>query len=196
MPPEPVHVGSADLAVVAAGVHAGLRRDAVLAWKLRGASGLDPLMAHHLASAVLTLVGDAESVTLVPVPSTRRSRRERGRDLVADLAAAAARDLGRAGVDAAATRGLRLVRQTRDQHALGREERALNVARSMRASGRPRGPVVVVDDVVTTGSTLREAVRALGSRGEIEVLGAAALVVAHEGPPAVAGHPGDGLRSR
>lgn len=196
LPPEPVHVAAGDLEVVAAGVHAGSRRDAVLAWKLRAASGLDPLLAHHLAAAVLTLVGDAEAVTLVPVPSTRRSRRERGRDLVADLAVAAARDLTGIGLHGSARRCLRLVRQTADQHALGREERALNLARSMRATALPTGPVVVVDDIVTTGSTVREAVRALASRGDVEVLGAAALVVAEQGGPAVAGHPVDGLRSR
>lgn len=196
LPPQPVHATAGGLEVVAAGIHAGPRRDAVLAWKLRGASGLDPLLAHHLATAVLTLVGDAAAVTLVPVPSTRRSRRERGRDLVADLAAAAARDLAGIGLDASARRCLRLVRQTADQHALGREDRTRNLARSMRATARPGSPVVVVDDVVTTGSTVREAARALASQGDVEVLGAAALVVADEGAPAVASHPVVGLRSR
>lgn len=196
LPPDPVHVAAGDLEVVAAGIHSGSRRDAVLAWKLRAVSGLDPLVAHHLAVAVLTLVGDADAITLVPVPSTRRSRRERGRDLVADLAAAAARDLSGIGLDVSAQRCLRLVRQTADQHALGRDDRARNLARSMRATALPKGPVVVVDDVVTTGSTVREAVRALASQGQVEVVGAAALVVADEGAPAVASHPGVGLRSR
>jgi len=115
---------------------------------------------------------------------------------MADLAVAAARDLAGIGLDASARRCLRLVRQTADQHALGREDRTRNLARSMRATALPGSPVVVVDDVVTTGSTVREAARALASQGDVEVLGAAALVVADEGAPAVASHPVVGLRSR
>ncbi|MET0467293.1 MAG: ComF family protein [Aeromicrobium sp.] len=194
--PEPAEVSLAGLAVAAAGLHAGPRRDALLAWKLRGTRGLDPLMAHHLATAVIALLGDERAVTLVPVPSTRRSRRERGRDLVADLAAAGARSLAGIGVDATVRECLRLVRQTGDQHALGRVERSRNLAGSMRATAAPQGPVVIVDDVVTTGSTAREAARALAAAGPVDVLGVAAVVVASPGPAAVAGHPPDGLRSR
>ncbi|MBA4608358.1 ComF family protein [Aeromicrobium sp. Marseille-Q0843] len=194
--PEPARVSLEGLDVVGAGIHAGSRRDALLAWKLGGTHALDALMAHHLAAAVITLLGAERSVTLVPVPSTRRSRRERGRDLVADLATAAARSLGAVGVDATSLGCLRLVRQTGDQHALGRLERSRNLAGSMRSIAVPRGPIVVVDDVVTTGSTAREAARALAAAGVVEVLGAAAVVVASAGSAAVAGHPPDGLRSR
>lgn len=187
--PEPVPVLVDGLEVVAAGAHAGERRDALLAWKVGGEAGFDAMMAHHLATAVLVLIGDAPAVTLVPVPTTRRSRRERGRDLVGDLARGAATRLGEIGVEAQARSLLRLTRQPRDQHALDRDERRRNVARSMRVVSPPTGgPLVVVDDVVTTGATLSEAVRALSARGPAEVLGGAAL--------AVASHPGDGLRSR
>ncbi|SKB04396.1 ComF family protein [Aeromicrobium choanae] len=196
LPPEPAQVSLEGLDVVGAGIHVGSRRDALLAWKLGGTHTLDALMAHHLAAAVITLLGAERSVTLVPVPSTRRSRRERGRDLVADLAAAAARSLGTIGVDATAVGCLRLVRETGDQHALGRVERSRNLAGSMWSIAVPEGPVVIVDDVVTTGSTAREAARALVAAGAVEILGAAAVVVASAGSPPVAGHPPDGLRSR
>ncbi|GAA3532076.1 hypothetical protein AFL01nite_20130 [Aeromicrobium flavum] len=194
--PEPLvqHVG--DLPVAVAGLHEGPRRDALLTWKVGGAATLDEVMAHHLAAAVLTLIGDGSSVTLVPVPSTRRSRRERGRDLVSDLATATARRLAVVGVDARVRPVLRLVRQPRDQHALGREERAHNLAGSMRCAAFPTGPVVVVDDVLTTGSTLAEAVRALSAEGAMEILGAATLVAAVEGCPPVASPPTHGLRSK
>lgn len=193
--PEPVSLTVGDLEVVAAGLHEGPRREALLSWKVGGAASLDRVMAHHLAAAVVELIGEVSSVALVPVPSTRRSRRERGRDLVTDLARQSAGMLVDVGVDASVHGGLRLVRQTRDQHALGREERALNVAHSMRATGFPPAPVVVVDDVLTTGSTLVEAVRALRAQGPVEILGGATVVVAVPGSPAVAGHPSDGLRS-
>lgn len=180
--PDPVPVSLDGLDVVAAGLHEGEHRDVLLAWKVGAEVGLDALMAHHLASAVLALLGDASAVALVPVPSTRRSRRERGRDLVADLSADAASMLGGVGVNAMVLPLLRLARQTRDQHALDRDQRRRNVALSMRAQVPPPGHhLVLVDDVVTTGSTLLEAARALSDCGAAGVLGGAAL--------AVAGHP-------
>ncbi|MTB87801.1 ComF family protein [Aeromicrobium senzhongii] len=193
--PDPVVMDVGDVPVAVAGVHRGLRREALLAWKVGGAASLDPVIAHHLASAVVCLIGDVSSVTLVPVPSTRRSRRERGRELVTDLAASTARTLAGVGVDAQVRPVLRLRRQTRDQHALSRGDRALNVAGSMAAAAVPTGPVVVVDDVLTTGATLLEAVRALSASGAFPILGAAAVVMAQPGSTPVASHPGDGLRS-
>lgn len=191
--PEPFLVPLPGLPAVAASVHGDARRDALLAWKVGGEAGLDRLMAHHLASAVLALIGESHHVGLVPVPTTRRSRRERGRDLVGELADRAAGMLTRVGVEARAHRVLRLTRQTNDQHALGRRERRRNVDRSMRVVSKPPdGPLVVVDDVITTGATLAEAVRALSACGGADVLGVAAIAAAG----AVASHPNNGLGSK
>jgi predicted amidophosphoribosyltransferase len=72
------------------------------------------------------------------------------------------------GVPAVVRRLLVPVGQVRDQAGLDATERARNLAGSM-AARRPGAPVlgrlVVVDDVVTTGATLREAQRALEEAG-------------------------------
>lgn len=191
--PEPVLVSWAEVPAVAAGLHHGDRREALLAWKVGGEAGLDRLMAHHLATAVITLIGEATEVGLVPIPSTRRSRRERGRDLVGDVAERTAAMLVDVGVRAQVHHVLRLSRQTDDQHALDRRQRQRNVDHSMRAAPRvPSGPLVVVDDVLTTGATLGEAVRVLSACAGADVLGVAVIAVAG----AVASHPADGLDSK
>ena len=60
-----------------------------------------------------------------------------------------------------------------DQEGLSRRERAANLAGSMQATFSP-APVIVVDDVVTTGASLSETVRSLTAVG-VAVLGAAVV---------------------
>lgn len=65
---------------------------------------------------------------------------------------------------------LRVTRHTADQRMLAKDERAANLAGAMTvrpgAHRRSGGlPVVLVDDVVTTGATLEEAARALRAAG-------------------------------
>lgn len=64
-----------------------------------------------------------------------------------------------------------LVREhARDQRRLGREERAANLGGSMRARDEVAGMrLLLLDDVVTTGSSVREATRVLLARGAVSV---------------------------
>jgi predicted amidophosphoribosyltransferase len=68
-----------------------------------------------------------------------------------------------------------LTRSVRDSAGLGTAERRLNLNGAMLARAAPPGwAAVLVDDIVTTGSTLAEARRALVSAGW-PVLGAAVV---------------------
>jgi predicted amidophosphoribosyltransferase len=71
---------------------------------------------------------------------------------------------------------LRLVAAVHDSAGLGAAARQANLAHAMRAQPPPRAGVrvVLVDDVVTTGATVREAVRALTAAGW-QVVGAATV---------------------
>lgn len=167
-------------AVFAGGAYDAQLRCLLLAAKERSALGLVPLLGERLAAAVAAWAlqdGRADPVELVPVPTAPARVAERGLDFTAALAGAAARHLRDAGLPARSRRGLRLVRRPRDQSELGREGRLANLGGAFAVvGGNPTGRVVVVDDIVTTGATLREAVRALTSAGRPPV--AAAVVAA------------------
>ena len=60
---------------------------------------------------------------------------------------------------------LELSRRVLDQSGLHRVERATNLAGAFRLTSQVRGELILVDDVVTTGATLREAYRAVNSQG-------------------------------
>ena len=85
------------------------------------------------------------------------------------LAQAAARDLG-----VPAARLLVPARAVADQSGLTTGQRARNLSGALRGVGVPGSPVVVVDDVMTTGATLVEAARALSAQGHL-VVGAAVV---------------------
>lgn len=152
---------------VAAGVNAGALRSTLIAWKEQGRFGLTGALAHLLAASAAELAVNGPLV-LVPVPTSRRSKRARGTDVVDELAGAAAGLLRRLEVDVRVEQALAYARSTVDQSELDSAERADNLRgafRVRRGHPRARGAVVVVDDILTTGSTVAEAVRALTEAG-------------------------------
>lgn len=155
--------------------YAGIGRNIVLAHKEHGWHALTPMLGILLARAITTITN--ESVVLVPVPPHSTSIARRGTDPLADITHAAVRGLHSIGQHA--TQAELLVR-ARDHGALkelNRHSRAVTVRSAFAVNPRrprPHGAVVVVDDVITTGSTLVEARQALLSGG-IEVTGAAAV---------------------
>ena len=168
--------------------HDGTARELLLAVKERGRAQARPVVAAALASAVDGLLGDLGRLPapgrsgprcwLVPVPARAASRRARGGDLVADLAARCAARRRSAGRDTAVARVLRVARAVADQTELGAAARRTNLAGAFVAHGPPPpGPCVVLDDVVTTTATAAEAARALRASGA-EVLGVVSLTLA------------------
>jgi predicted amidophosphoribosyltransferase len=100
--------------------------------------------------------------TLVPIPSTQKSNRKRGRDYLHDITSR----LGESSfhsVQSLLTHDRRIL----DQSGLSAVSRAENVKGAFRVlahNARPR-QVILVDDLLTTGATLREAARTLESAG-------------------------------
>ena len=135
------------------------------------------LSSAIVASLALTRSADCESefaealhsrdFSIVSIPTRKGALKRRGFDPVDSLAKLVAKDLG-----VRVQSGLSLARETRDQRALTLDERAENLqcAMSFRVSGVLSDPVVLLDDVVTTGATLLEGRRAVEAAG-IHVVG-------------------------
>lgn len=93
------------------------------------------------------------------VPATRAALLRRGFDHGRGIASAVAQALGVPLVEAIARAA------ARDQRALGRLERARNVAGNFSASGELPERILLCDDVFTTGATLDAAASALLDQG-------------------------------
>lgn len=168
------------------GEYDGALRALVLAHKERRVFALTRPLGDLLALAVDAALDEArcdrsDPVVLVPVPSRPTAVRQRGHDPTFTMAAVAARRLTADGRTVHAVRVLRLRPGVVDQAGLDTRERAANLTGSMAAPTAavrrlgerfPRAHVVLCDDVLTTGSTLREAQRALEVAGVSVLAGA------------------------
>lgn len=118
-----------------------------------------------LADALATLLQPEDGDAVTWVPTTRDRRRERGFDQAELLARRVARRLG---VECVAA-----LRRAGDDHQTGRSRADRLIGPSLRALQ----PIaarrwILVDDVITTGASLRSAAVALRNGGATHVVGA------------------------
>jgi predicted amidophosphoribosyltransferase len=152
----------------------GLPRDLVLALKFRHRRAAAAVLAAHMVSR-LRLQG-IDIVTWAPTTS-RRARR-RGYDQAEAVAQAIGRQLG--------VPCRRLLYRAHGTAQTGKSRSARLIGPSFRArSPRPGLAVLVVDDVVTTGATLRAAANALRLAGvaRVELVAAASAQLSHATRP-------------
>ncbi len=148
----PANVAVEGIAVRSAADYGGVVRDAILALKRGERAYLDPL------AALLAPLVPRGSV-LVPVPTTHRRAAERGFDQARELALRVARE--RNGTCAAVLR-----KRGTAQHGLARSARLLTHGRYALLPGcAVPTSALLIDDVVTTGATLRDAAAALAAAG-------------------------------
>jgi ComF family protein len=124
-----------------------------------------PELSRCLASLVLPPLEQwalPSDTTLVPVPLHPRRLATRGYNQAALLA----QDLARVSRLTCDPRLLRRARETEHQVGKSRAERLTNASGAFELRRRPRASnIVLVDDVVTTGSTVRACAQALASGG-------------------------------
>lgn len=134
--------------------------------KTRLRLSMAPVLARLLADAVRGGGGLPDGVVLVPVPASRASLRQRGMNPAGEIARSLAAELKLPLVRNA----LRRRRETPRQTSLGRRARRQGAAGLFDGSPLVRGlPVALVDDVMTTGSTVQAAAHALMAAGAASV---------------------------
>lgn len=144
--------------------------------KVLGAGSVATFMARHIIDSLKLLQANApmralpDTVFLVPVPSRPEITKVRGFVPSVLLARRLARCLQEAGIAARVKPIASLSRRVRDQAGLNRREREQNLSGAMRATrtATPEDDQVaiwMVDDVVTTGASLRELQRCLLGAG-------------------------------
>ena len=134
----------------------------ILAAKESGLKGADQLIIDAIVNVLNRANFDLFNVRLVPIPSSKSNSRRRGRNFIADLCNEVSRR-----TDIPVLPILDFARRVKDQSGLSAHERAVNMkgAFTIAAGVYPRGDLILVDDVVTTGATVAEAARALNSHG-------------------------------
>ncbi len=162
--------------VIAAVPFRGCARSAVLALKRRHSRPL----AHHLAGLLVNRLVregvDPRSIDVVTwAPTTRRHRRRRGFDQAEVIARRVGLQLG--------VPVRRLLERTDATTQTGADRATRLLGPSYRVSPAASGRrVLLIDDVATTGATLRSGDRALRDAGAADVVRAAVAITPAEQP--------------
>ena len=142
-------------------------REAIHALKYRRRRALARPLGALLVAALPPDVRACDAVVAVPLFVTRL--RERGFNQAELLAEAVTAEVG-----CRLVRGLERTRATEHQVGMDRHAREANVRGAFAWRGSPPpAAVLLVDDVLTTGATMRECARALRAAGASEVYGVA-----------------------
>jgi len=149
-------------------------RQILLASKEDGVRSADELIVRALEFSLRhALRKTGKTPVLVPIPSSPQAVRKRGRDYLGEISKRVS-DL----VDLPTQSLLQHTRRVKDQTLLGASARYKNLEGALVLKKRPIGihEVFLIDDLVTTGATLNEAVKTLEMSG-FRVVGAVTALV-------------------
>lgn len=148
-----------EMTVLAPLTYEGGYRETMLLYKFGGCRSMAPRIGALMAGLLEELPKRRWVLSFVPL--SPEGLKDRGYDQSELLARQVA---GYRGLEV--QRLLEKVKKTKTQHDLGLEERLTNLLGAYRASERARGEdILLVDDIVTSGSTLKECATVLYGAG-------------------------------
>lgn len=157
--------GAEGFRTAASMLYRGGFRKTLYRYKFRGQKALAKPLGRLMSQTVRKTGGGFDAAAWVPM--TQQKKRKRGYDQSELLAKAVAEILGIPCLPL-----LEKVRETGTQHELSRQERIKNVKNAYRADREAAGrSVLLIDDIVTTGSTLSECAAELYKAGAKRVFG-------------------------
>ena len=138
----------------------------ILAAKESGNREAVKLIARSIASSIsfaILNLGIAQPVNLVTIPSQLSAIRRRGRDHINDLAQEVIIQLNQQNIDAICLPILKPIKKIKDQSDLNGLQRKENMSHAFIVKNSPisQSAVILIDDLVTTGASIQEGVRAL-----------------------------------
>ncbi len=172
-----------DIAVFAWGNYGGELKRAIAAVKYQNCPELGELMGLWLGRAWCDAIGysRAKKMIVVPIPIHPKKLKQRGYNQAESIGRGFCKFTGYP----MRSRGLKRKKYTQAMFDLTPQQRQENIKSAFVIGGEfdkqpPRSPVILIDDICTTGNTLAEAAKILRDRG-IEVFGAATVSITSTG---------------
>ena len=138
----------------------------ILAAKESGNRTARKLLASSIANSLTYAIQQLKlgrEATLVTIPSRSSAIRKRGRDHITDLANEIISIASSDGIKISHQNILHLTKQVRDQSNLNKSQRIQNMSGAYLAN-YPESSIsnlIIIDDLITTGASIHEAIRAL-----------------------------------
>ena len=138
----------------------------ILASKESGNKIAINLLANAVAKSISFAVLEKKfraQINLVSIPSQKNIIRSRGRDHISDLISQVIVALSGMGFTANYLPILSLAKKSKDQSTLNSGERLVNMQNAfiVNNSLNSQGGIFLIDDLITTGASIKEGVRAL-----------------------------------
>jgi ComF family protein len=138
----------------------------ILAAKESGNREAVKLIARSITSSIsfaILNLGISQPINLVTIPSQLSAIRRRGRDHIEDLVQEVLIQLNKQNIDAIYLPILKPMKKIKDQSDLNGLQRKENMSHAFIVKSSPisQSAVILIDDLVTTGASIQEGVRAL-----------------------------------
>ncbi len=162
--------GGHDFPVFALGQYAGILREIIHEFKFHGFGRLAETLGERILALHREKLLELAPEMVIPVPLHSLRRKKRGFNQAAILADIIGKGLGlKAGSEI-----LQKIRKTKDQMRLDFSERNENIKDAFVIDDKDvdsikAKKILLVDDVMTTGATLREAAKAIRLKGGLPV---------------------------